>query len=60
MDMMERGLFMFYYTKMHKRVLPATNFDDIVARAVDILTTSEIDDAFLKRLTIQKQQHIIN
>ena len=52
MDMIERGLFMFYHTKQHKRVLPESNFDDIVARAVDILTTSEIDDDFLKRLTV--------
>ena len=54
LDMIERGLFMFYYTKKHKRVLPETNFDDIVARAVDMLTSSGIDDDFLKRREVSK------
>jgi len=49
LDMVERGLFMFYFSKKAKHILPDYSFDEIVEKAIGVLTDSAIDDNFLKR-----------
>ena len=46
-DMVQRGLHMFYKSKKVKKLLPEYTFDEIVDNAIDILTTTGIDETFL-------------
>ena len=46
LDLVGRGLFLYQYVKKHKRLLPRVSFDDLVSRAIDILTNSEVDVFF--------------
>ena len=50
---------MFYYSKSKHRLLPSTNFEELVARCVQIMTSCEIDDPVLAAHGIT-DQHLLD